>query len=356
MAKGIGVIGSGNWGTTLAHLIGQAGHPVMIWSRNPETVQEINHQKTNHTYTPGLKISDSVSATTVLRDIAIHCELIFIVVPSKSFREVAHQLGECVGGDQILVSGTKGIENKTFRTMSEILKEETCCKKVGALSGPNIATEIIQGDPSGCVIASSYQEVIDKVIEVIQQSQFKIYGNKDIKGVEIGGALKNIIAIACGMATGLNSGNNAKAFLMTRGLVEMARYGKFLGANPETFYGLSGIGDLIATCYSQHSRNQTFGRELAKGKTMDEILQNIHMVVEGVTTVQAAYMVAQKFNIFMPITEGIHKILFEHARVPDVIRELMAVRIKFEDERQKDDFSNIKHMLVDKYPIPEYLL
>ena len=144
MVKGIGVIGSGNWGTTLAHLIGQAGQPVMIWSRNPQVAQEMNQHKTNHTYTPGLKISDRVSATTVLRDVATHCELIFIVVPSKSFREVANQLGNSVGGDQILVSGTKGIEDKTFRTMSDILKEETCCKKVGALSGPNIATEIIQ--------------------------------------------------------------------------------------------------------------------------------------------------------------------------------------------------------------------
>lgn len=356
MVKGIGVVGSGNWGTTLAHLIGQAGHPVIVWSRNPNIVQEINHQRTNQAYTPGLKISDQVLATPTLKDVAARCELIFVVLPSKSFREVVSQLGDNVGGDQILVSGTKGIENKTFRTMSEILKEETCCKKVGALSGPNIATEIIQGDPSGCVIASSYQEVIDKVIDVIQQPLFKIYGNKDIKGVEIGGALKNIIAIACGMATGLNRGNNAKAFLMTRGLVEMARYGRFLGANPDTFYGLSGIGDLIATCYSQHSRNQTFGRELAKGKVMSEILDNIHMVVEGVYTVQAAYTVAKKFNIFMPITEGIYKILFEQARVQDVIRDLMAVRIKFEDERHKDDFSNIKHMLVHKYPIPEYLL
>src|SRR3989338_1814612 len=356
MVKGIGGIGSGNWGTTLAHLIGQAGQPVMIWSRNPQVAQEMNQHKTNHAYTPGLKISDRVSATTVLRDVATHCELIFIVVPSKSFREVANQLGNSVGGDQILVSGTKGIEDKTFRTMSDILKEETCCKKVGALSGPNIATEIIQGDPSGCVIASSYQEVIDKVIEVIGQPLFKIYGNTDIKGVEMGGALKNIIAIACGMATGLNRGNNAKAFLMTRGLVEIARYGRFLGAQPETFYGLSGIGDLIATCYSQHSRNQTFGRELAQGRSMEEILHTIHMVVEGVYTVQAVYAVAKKFNIFMPITEGIYNILFEQARVQDVIKELMTVRIKFEDERQKDDFSAVKHMLVDKYPIPEYLL
>ncbi|HBQ21055.1 MAG: hypothetical protein A2Z91_09400 [Deltaproteobacteria bacterium GWA2_38_16] len=356
MKKTIGVLGSGNWGTTLANLIAQRGQSVLLWSRNPSTVQEINHSKTNQKYTPGLKILDSIHATSSMKEVAESCELIFVVVPSKVFREVSQELGTYVSGDQILVSGTKGIENKTFRMMCDILKEETCCKKVGALSGPNIATEIIQGDPSGSVIASHYNEVIERVMGALQQPLFKMYGNKDVKGVEIGGALKNIIAIASGIATGLHLGNNSKAFLISRGIVEISRYGKFFGADPKTFFGLSGIGDLMATCYSEHSRNNTFGRKLASGQTMDDILKASNMVIEGIYTVQAVQALAQKFNIFMPISAGIYRVLYENANLKEVIRDLMSVRVTYESEDFKEDVSHITHMLVNKYPIPEHFL
>ncbi len=341
----MGVIGAGNWGTTVASLIATAGFQVLLWARNSSLVQEINEQRTNKKYTPHLKLLPSIHATGEIKEVSDHCEVIFVIVPSHSFREVSHALGNYVGGDQILVSGTKGIENQTFRLMTEILKEETCCKKVGALSGPNIADEILRGQPSGAVIASEYNEVIDKVIEVLLQPLFKVYASKDVVGVETGGALKNIIAIASGIATGLGLETNSKAFLVTRGLVEVSRYGSFFGAQPQTFLGLSGMGDIVTTCFSMHSRNNTFGRMLAAGKKKEDILKEIKMVVEGVYTTESAYTIAHRFNIRMPITDGLYKILFENGNVNEVLKELMAVRMKFED----DNSSQPLNMYCKKY-------
>lgn len=356
MKKTALVLGTGNWGTTVAHLLAQAGTSTVLWGRNKEIVHEINQRHTNAKSAKNLKISPAVRATTELGEAANTAELIFIAVPSKVFREVSCQLGNFVRGDQLLISCTKGIETKSCKLMTEILMDETCCKKVGALSGPNIAAEIIHGDPSGAVIASSYQEVIEKVMMALQQPLFKVYGNKDVKGVEIGGALKNIVAIASGMAAGLGFENNSRAFLITRGILEISRYGAFFGAHPETFLGLSGIGDLIATCYSAHSRNNTFGRLIASGKKMEEVLKEIQMVVEGIYATEAVYELSQKFNIFMPITTGVHRLIFEGAGIQDVIRDLMTVRTKYEGEEDHRRLSDIQHMLINKYPIPEYSL
>lgn len=356
MRKVAGVVGTGNWGTTVAQLLAQAGSSVVLWGRNREVVDEINKRHTNVKFTKHLNISTAVRATIDLREVVTQADLIFIAVPSKAFREIAFALGQFVQGDQILISCTKGIETNSCKLMTEILLEETCCKKVGALSGPNIAHEIIERDPSGAVIASHYQEVIERVIQSLQQPLFKLYGNRDVKGVEIGGALKNIIAIASGVATGLGFENNSKAFLITRGILEVSRYGAFWGANPETFLGLSGIGDLVATCYSAHSRNNTFGRMIAMGKKMNEILKDIHMVVEGVYTTEAVYGLSQKFNIFMPISAGVYRLIFEGAGIEEVIKDLMAVRTRYEGEEDRTRLSDIQHMLINKYPIPEYFL
>jgi glycerol-3-phosphate dehydrogenase (NAD(P)+) len=351
----VGVLGCGNWGTTVAHLLSEVDNDVLLWGRNEATINEINKKRTNERYTKGLKLSSKILATTSLKEVADECGLIYVVIPSKVFRKVAYELGNYVGGDQTLVSCTKGIEVESFKLMSEVLKEETCCKKVGALSGPNIANEIIAGQPAGAVIASSYSEVIDQVIKTLKQPLFKVYANKDIKGVEIAGALKNIIAIAAGIATGLGLESNAKSFLVTRGVLEISRYGSFFGTERETYLGLAGMGDMVATCFSPHSRNNTFGRHLAAGKTKEDILKEIGMVVEGVNTTKSVYNVAKKFDIRMPITEGLYKILFEGAEVKEVIEDLMAVRMKYEDEGYKEGYLKTTHMLVNKYPTPEYL-
>ena len=351
----VGVLGTGNWGTTVAHLLAEGKRDVLLWGRSQNQVDEINKNRTNKKYTKDLKISPRVLATTSLQEVATQCKTIFVIIPSQVFRSVAHDLGEWAGGDQILVSGTKGIENTTYRFMTDILREETCCRKIGVLSGPNIADEINRNHPSGAVIASHYDEVIDVVMELFKLPSFKVYGHKDVRGVEIGGALKNIVAIAAGITTGLGFETNSKAFLVTRGLAEISRFGKFFGANPQTFLGLSGMGDIITTCFSMSSRNNTFGRLLSKGKTVSDIQREIGMVVEGVATTQAVYEISKKFMIRMPITEGLYKILYEKAGVELVLKDLMEVRMKFEDEGYKQELSEIQHMLVDKYPNPEYL-
>ena len=351
----VGVLGTGNWGTTVAHLLAQGDSEVLLWGRSQIQVDEINKNRTNKKYTKDLKISSGVKATTSLQEVATQCKIIFIVIPSQVFRFVAHDVGQWAGGDQILVSGTKGIENTTYRFMTDILREETCCRKIGVLSGPNIADEINRNHPGGAVIASYYNEVIDSVMELFKLPLFKVYAHKDVRGVEIGGALKNIVAIASGITTGLGYETNSKAFLVTRGLAEISRFGKFFGANPQTFLGLSGMGDIVTTCFSMSSRNNTFGRLLSQGKTVEHIQEEIGMVVEGVATTKAVYEISKKFMIRMPITEGLYKILFENAPLAHVLKNLMEVRMKFEDEGYKQELSEIQHMLVDKYPNPEYL-
>jgi len=348
----VGVLGTGNWGTTVAHLLAQGDSEVLLWGRSQIQVDEINKNRTNKKYTKDLKISSGVKATTSLQEVATQCKIIFIVIPSQVFRFVAHDVGQWAGGDQILVSGTKGIENTTYRFMTDILREETCCRKIGVLSGPNIADEINRNHPGGAVIASYYNEVIDSVMELFKLPLFKVYAHKDVRGVEIGGALKNIVAIASGITTGLGYETNSKAFLVTRGLAEISRFGKFFGANPQTFLGLSGMGDIVTTCFSMSSRNNTFGRLLSQGKTVEHIQEEIGMVV---ATTKAVYEISKKFMIRMPITEGLYKILFENAPLAHVLKNLMEVRMKFEDEGYKQELSEIQHMLVDKYPNPEYL-
>ncbi|MBI4040297.1 MAG: NAD(P)-dependent glycerol-3-phosphate dehydrogenase [Deltaproteobacteria bacterium] len=352
----VGVIGGGSWGTTLAALIAATEHPVKLWCRDSKVVQEINAQHTNQAYTGAYLLSGYIQATTEIKEVITTCDLIFMVIPSRSFRSIAFEVGKWIQGNQLLVSATKGLELPRVKTMSEVLKEETCCKKIGVLSGPNIATDILQGDPSGTVIASPYQEVIERVRDVLNQPRFKVYGNKDIRGTEMAGALKNIIAISCGIAEGMGLKNNAKSFLITRGMMEMSRYGCFFGGELQTFYGLSGMGDLIATCFSPHSRNQTLGRHIAQGQKVEDAVKKIQGVVEGMYSTQAVFHMAKKFHIFMPITESIYRILFEGATVENEIKYLMEVRIKFEEGSLRTSYADLTHTLIPKYPIPEYLL
>ena len=334
----VGVVGCGNWGTTLAHLLSQSCENVLLWGRDSELIKTIQKTRKNLNYTGELQLSTHIQPTDSLSHIS-SCTLIFIVVPSHSFRSIAYELGNYVRGNQILVSATKGIEQKTYKFMSEILREETCVRKIGAFSGPNIANEIIAKQPAASVIASKYEEVIEIVWQALSSEYFKVYGSHDVQGVETAGALKNIIAIACGLAEGLNLENNTKSFILTRGLREILKFGCFLGASSETFLGLAGVGDLVTTCFSQHSRNHRFGKLLAQGKNFDEAMKQIGMVVEGAHTIKAVYEVLEKFKLKMPITSALYNIIYDRQNVSNVIQDLMSIRPKYEEEGFTHGFS-----------------
>ncbi len=325
------VLGGGSWGTALAHVLGCHGYDTMLWMRDDEVVREINEQHTNRTYHGDRHIHEKVRATSNLAQAAGHAEVILVVVPSKAVREVAFELGDHVTGDQILISATKGLEAARLTRMSEVLREETCVRKVGALSGPNLAAEVLAEQPSACVVASRFEEVIEKAERMLAGPRFRIYGNFDVVGVEIAGALKNIIAIAAGVSHGLGFGANTLAMLMTRGLAEISRFGEALGAEPMTFLGLAGVGDLIATCTSELSRNHTVGRRLAQGLKLADIQKEMHMVAEGVFTTQAAHQHARRLGVDMPICEGVYKALFEGAAIESVLQNLMARASRYEN-------------------------
>jgi glycerol-3-phosphate dehydrogenase (NAD(P)+) len=320
----VGVVGGGSWGTTLAHLFADNGNSVHLWVRREEQAREINRDHTNQRYLPGYVLSSRVRATTDLEEVARRCPYIVVAVPSHSIRETAFALGDFVQGDQILVSATKGLEHGTFLRMTEVLKEETCCRKVGALSGPNLAREIMDGSPTGTVIASSYREVVATGAQLLNSKVLRVYGSPDVVGVELAGALKNILAIATGIAKGLGVGDNAVGMLLTRGLAEMSRLGDKAGANPLTFKGLAGIGDIIATCMSPLSRNHRVGLGLAQGKALPAILDEMGQVAEGVKTTEVTCAFARALGVEMPIAQGMYKLLYEGMTPKDAIGELMS--------------------------------
>lgn len=308
---GVSVIGGGSWGTTIAQLIAENGHPVKLYLRDPDLASAINRARRNERYLPELTLSERVMATSSLADAAEGAHTLFLMTPSHSLRMIARELGDHLDGSRILIHGIKGIEPGTFKRMSELLREETCCRKIGVLSGPNLAKEVAAGHPSATVIASAFQEVVDAGVGMLKSRTFRVYGNDDVTGTELGGSLKNILAIASGLAQGLGFGDNTKALLLTRGLTEMMRLGAHLGANPQTFSGLSGIGDLMATCFSPLSRNYQVGLRLAQGQALDAITQDLHQVAEGVRTTRTVAEHAREQGLYMPITEGVYRVLFE---------------------------------------------
>jgi glycerol-3-phosphate dehydrogenase (NAD(P)+) len=319
----IGVVGGGSWGTTLAHLLARNGNDVLLWVRRKGQATEINKKHTNERYLPGYTLDPRIRATTRLEDIPYRCQAILMAVPSSVLREVAFRVGDHLRGDQILVSATKGLEDETFYRMSEVLQQETCCKKIGALSGPNLAREIMDGQPAATVVASRFDEVVETIDGLLSSPRMRVYGNKDIVGVELVGALKNILAIATGVATGMGLGDNAKAFLLTRGLAEISRLGVAAGADPLTIVGLSGVGDMIATCSSPLSRNHQVGRRLGEGETLPDILDSMVMVAEGVHTARVAHSYAATLGIDMPITRGVFQLLHQGRAAHEVLEDLM---------------------------------
>jgi len=324
------VIGGGSWGTALAHLMAVAGIKVKLWMRSEERVREINATHTNSRYLKDRPIHPAIEATSDLRSAASFAETLIVAIPSANFRSVAFELGECVSGDQILVSATKGFEAERLTRMSQILREETCCLKVGAISGPNLADEVMDNQPTATVVASPLEEVVEKVGLLLAGPTLRVYGNHDLVGVEVMGALKNIIAIAAGVCTGMGYGQNSLAMLLTRGLAEISRFGEALGADRMTALGLAGLGDLIATCASPLSRNNSLGRKLAAGMSLAEAQADSIKVAEGVNTTYAASKHAARLGVDMPITRAVNAILFQEHKPADVLVKLMSRANRYE--------------------------
>lgn len=326
----IGVVGSGSWGTTIAHLLGKHGQKILLWCKDRETFDDIQQNRRNSKYTYDFPLSEKIQPVIDLESVGHRCEIIIIAVPSQDFRETAYRLGNYLRGDQILISACQGLEASSYCLMSKILREETCVKKIGVLSGPNLFQEILKGSPSAAVIGSNYHEVIHKSIQLFSSQDFKLYGSEDVPGVELSGIIKNVIAIGAGISDGVGFGYNTKALLITRGISEMARIGIQFGAKPITFTGLSGIGDLIVTCSSKLSHNYRVGYYLAQGQSLSQILRELGAMAEGVNTAKVLHEFSKRYNIIAPIIEGVYSILYENCPIAQVVNDLMSRMAQFE--------------------------
>lgn len=319
----IAVLGGGSFGTAIANIVADNGHAVTQWMRDEDIVASMRTSNENSRYLPGKKLNPTIVPTTRLGEAVQDAAIIFVAIPSKAFRSVMQQARPFLNANQILVSTTKGIEENGFLMMSQILEQESPCDKIGVLSGPNLAKEIAQRVLTGTVIASEHEEVRSRVQDVLSCSYFRVYANNDVFGVELGGALKNIYAIASGMASALGMGENTKSMLITRSLAEMSRFAARLGGNPMTFLGLAGVGDLFVTCTSPLSRNYQVGFALAQGKSLDDILANLGGTAEGVNTIRLVKKQSVELEVYMPLVHGLHEIIFEGKQLKDVIKHLM---------------------------------
>ena len=319
----ISVIGAGSWGTTLAVLLGEKGFDVMLWARREELANEIDSKKENVQYLPGIKIPDAVIAEHSLKDALDNSEMIITAIPSEFLRSSIKEIKPHFK-NQIIVSVTKGLERHSCKRMSQVIEEELGKVKIAVLSGPNHAEEVSNKMPTASVIASKDKKTSKLVSETLAAPYFKLYQLNDVAGVEICGALKNISAIATGVVDGLGFGDNAKASIITLGLMEMNNFGRHFGARRGTVYGLAGVGDLIATCISRHSRNRFFGHELAKSKKTEEIKKEMHgMIAEGIPTTKAVYDYSRQHNIEMPLTHQTYEVLFENKDLKQAIKDLL---------------------------------
>ena len=326
MKQRIAVLGAGSWGSTLASVLVENGHDVNIWARRDEQAGEINQYHTNEKYLPGVKLPESLQAHSSLAQCLKDRDIVVFVVPSHSMREVARQVKPYLSENTLIVHATKGFELESWKRMSEVLLEElgeSFHDRLVVLSGPSHAEEVIRKCPTTVVVASTRSSAAEKIQTLFMNNYFRVYTNPDVVGVEVGGALKNVIALASGLADGLQFGDNAKAALMTRGLAEIARLGSAMGAEPITFAGLAGIGDLFVTCTSKHSRNFRAGNMLSQGKKLDEVLKEMGMVVEGVKTTRAAQALKKRYNVEMPINEQLYLVLFEDKEPRQAVKELM---------------------------------
>jgi glycerol-3-phosphate dehydrogenase (NAD(P)+) len=327
LSKQVAVIGAGTWGTALASVCADNQHQVTLWVRDARLADEINTRHTNEKYLPGIELSTSIVAVTDLQSAVRGKKAVILALPSHAMREVVRQLADHLEVDVLLIHATKGFELESLKRMSEVIREEVSAaigEKLAVLTGPSHAEEVILRSPTTVVVSSECEQSMLAAQDLLMTPHFRVYTNADMIGAEIAGALKNIIALGAGLSDGLGFGDNAKAALLTRGLAEITRLGIKLGANPMTFLGLAGVGDLIVTCTSKHSRNWRAGYMLGQGMPLDEVLQKMGMVVEGVRTTHAAEKLARREQVDMPITRTIYGILFEHKSPRQGVEELMA--------------------------------
>lgn len=325
--RNVTIVGAGSFGTALATVLDTAGNNVQIWAREPEVVESINSKHKNPAYLTDLELPESIKAYNDLEQCLRSQDIIVFATPSHTLREIAARIKPCLDGHEILVTVSKGIENDTFKTMSQILVEVmegvTYEDNIGVLYGPSHAEEVAMLRPT-TVVAAAYSSRTTRIIqEAFLTPMFRVYANNDVIGVEIGGSVKNIMAIAAGVIDGAQLGDNAKAALITRGLHEMKRMGSMMGAHPDTFSGLTGMGDLIVTCTSAHSRNRYVGQQIGKGQKLDEIIKSMNMVAEGIKTTKSVHDWAVKNQVEMPITEAVYHVLFDGEDPADALQRLM---------------------------------
>ncbi len=324
--KKIGILGAGSWATALAIHLSRKGYCPVMWARRDELAAEINEKHSNCRYLPGVEIPQNVTCTTDLEEAAAASELLLSVVPSHAFRETIRQAITLTKKNAVLINAAKGIEEESLKRLSQVFEEEAGDDqgyRYVMLSGPSHAEEVGRAMPTAVVVASESIKSAEKARDVLISESLRVYTNADVAGVELGGALKNIIALGTGIADGLGFGDNTKAALMTRGLAEITRLGMKMGANPLTFAGLAGVGDLIVTCTSMHSRNRRAGIEIGRGKSLQEAVDSVRMVVEGVRTTKAAYKIASRHHVEMPITNQMYKVLFEGMSPREAVCKLM---------------------------------
>lgn len=321
----IAVIGAGGWGTALSNLLAEKGYKIGLWAYEKEVVNKISNRRENSQFLPGIKLSENIEATNDLNEAVFGKGIIITAIPSEFLRNMAKEISKYISKDAIIISVTKGLEDGTFKRMSEILEEELG-NKVVALSGPNHSEEVSRKIPTATVIASKYLDILPKIKEILETPYFKVYPHDDIIGIEICGAVKNITAIAVGVCDGLKLGDNTKGSIITLGLTEMSRVGRFFGAKRATFYGLAGVGDLVATCTSKHSRNRFVGEKIAEGKGFEGIKKEMRgMIAEGIKTTRSVYDLAQKENIDLPLTTQVYKVLYEKKDLRKAIKDLITL-------------------------------
>lgn len=328
----IGILGAGSWGTALAILLHDNGHDVTVWSIHEKEVEMLNTTRRHESKLPGVEIPEGILFTTDMKETMSDKDVCVLAVPSPFIRSTCQKMKAYVRAGQIIVNVAKGIEESTLYTLTDIIEEEMPYADACVLSGPSHAEEVSRRLPTTCVVSARTRKTAEYLQSVFVSPVFRVYISPDMLGIELGGALKNVIALAAGTADGLGYGDNTKAALITRGIAEIARLGIKMGGKPETFYGLTGIGDLIVTCASVHSRNRKAGYLMGKGYTMREAMDEVQMVVEGVYSAKAALTLAQKYQVEMPIVEQVNKVLFENKNAEEAVKELMIRDKKMESD------------------------
>jgi len=324
------ILGAGSWGTALAWLWGKDGRPVSLWSHNADRVARIRKTRENNDYLPGLKLPESVGVTLNLTDCS-SADLIVFATPSTALRKVASQLCDAIGNvGTVLLSCVKGIEHGTGMRMSQVLGELFPEQKVAVLSGPNLAAEVVQDFPTATVIGCTDVVCATSLQAALGSPRFRVYTSKEVTSIELGGALKNVFAVAAGISDGLGLGDNSKAALVTRSLAELVRLGVAMGGSAQAFYGLSGAGDLIVTCYSERSRNHTVGKRLGQGEALAQITRSMRMVAEGVPTARSAFECARRLKIETPIIDQVYAVLYEQKKPTEALEEVLSREQKAE--------------------------